>query len=129
MKTIREWLELLPEPYEGQALTNSVGKESLDLEENTLFDALVSAFIWNESAEGEEYWRTLAEDKVLPYAGQTEPPTHALSALHAIALKEGFAVEEIESVERWRESGDDADWKYRILGDSEWQIINLSNDK
>lgn len=125
MKSIREWLELLPEPYKGQALTNSGGKESLDLEENTLFDALASAFIWNESAEGEEYWRTLAEDKVLPYAGQTEPPTNALSALHAIALKEGFAVEEIMSVTNKYGHV----WGYWLKGVPHELVINLSTDK
>lgn len=127
MKTIREWLELLPEPYKGQALTHSSGKESLDLEENTLFDALASAFIWNESAEGEEYWRTVAEDKVLPYAGQTEPPTNAISALHAIAAKEGFPVEGIESVKKW--TGNNL-WGYTLIKSTyEWHYIDLSNDK
>ena len=55
MKTIREWLEELPEPYRTQAIDNT-SESDLMIEEESLADAVIGAFSWNESPEGEIYW-------------------------------------------------------------------------
>lgn len=61
MKTIKEWLETLPEPYRTQALENAknclVGcGRTLDVNQGTLSDAVAGAFIWLLSPQGEQYW-------------------------------------------------------------------------
>lgn len=72
-KTIREWLQQLPEPYQSQAVAN-VLPTNLDSERAMLFLAtdimeldwplIVSsvvkgAFDWKSSNEGADYWATL----------------------------------------------------------------------
>ncbi len=62
MKTIREWLEELPEPYRTQAINNYdlLGpyppfiESPYDIE--TLWSAVLNAFDWSESKEGNHYW-------------------------------------------------------------------------
>lgn len=130
MKTIREWLSELPEPYKGQALANATDAGTIDeTDYYSLSDALTSAFDWTKgpTEHGYDYWETIAksEGNILPYAGQTEPPNNALSALHAIAGKEGFSVEEIMSVEH--KYGDV--WAYWLKDVPHEMIVNLSNDK
>lgn len=60
MKTIREWLEGLPEPYRTQAMNNTirVGKRSLDSISicNSLYWVIQEAFVWQDSPEGGKYW-------------------------------------------------------------------------
>lgn len=65
MKTIREWLEELPEPYRTQALENC---NSMRLSISGLSDivetsriAIMSAFHWDSSPEGFHYWDELYE--------------------------------------------------------------------
>lgn len=128
MKTIREWLEELPEPYREQAL----GYCDAELLSRTVEDFLmaINSFTWEDTKEGTQYWQGV-EDFVLnggPLPA-TESPTNALSALHAIALKEGFLVEEIESVMRPLGIATDDTWKYRLVGNDAWHLINLKTDK
>lgn len=61
MKTIREHLNDLPEPYRTEALENAKGRDfskadtlCLDAE-----DAVMLAFNWSKSSQGEEYWYNL----------------------------------------------------------------------
>lgn len=58
-RTTKEWLDTLPEPYRSQALMNTPyegwGEDRRDLE-----DALWGAFIWEDSPEGHNYWKSLA---------------------------------------------------------------------
>ncbi len=126
MKTIREWLEELPEPYRGQALANGEDSSLLDVDHETLYEALADLFVWEDSPQGDEYWRTLAQGKALPYAGQIEAPTNALSAIHAISLKKGFPVEEIMSIQADEDIPDM--WYYTLKGNSKVHNISLSND-
>lgn len=73
-KTIREWLQQLPEPYQSQAIANAV-PGNLDSERAMLFIAtytmaldwplnvssvLKGAFDWISSNEGTDYWVTLS---------------------------------------------------------------------
>lgn len=56
MKTIRQWLEELPEPYRTQALENIRVKEVLGLPELSFEVALRSAFTWDATPQGYDYW-------------------------------------------------------------------------
>lgn len=58
MKTIREWLEELPEPYRSQAFRNTPCINT-DLYAPSLKYAIVRAFVWHKSPEGFEYWEKL----------------------------------------------------------------------
>ena len=61
MKTIKEWLKELPEPYRSEAIENTdssrlVYKTSMVKDTAT---ALKTAFAWNETKEGFVYWMEL----------------------------------------------------------------------
>lgn len=62
MKTIREWLEELPEPYKTQAKQNTKKLSVFKLEEPTLSDAVMSAFRWETTPEGLNYWMNLYDE-------------------------------------------------------------------
>ena len=55
MKTIREWLEELPDGYSERAIRNT---EEVILREyaGSLSQALVNAFIWYYTDEGDKFW-------------------------------------------------------------------------
>lgn len=61
MKTIEQWLNELPEPYRSQAFENC-GQRLLSLEESSFKYALATAFIWELTTQGHEYWRELANN-------------------------------------------------------------------
>jgi len=131
MKTIREWLEDLPEPYRGQALANMDIQRPGDPggERPCMRNAIETSFRWRDSIEGTVYWSHLRDKyKSAPWNDDAIPelsPTNAISALHAIALKEGFPVEEIEGVMRQFDAEKGDVWSYRLIGDDKWYIINL----
>lgn len=54
MKTIKQWLEELPEPYRTQALENYENNKV-----QSLSFALINAFEWYDTPEGIEYWADL----------------------------------------------------------------------
>jgi len=63
MKTIRQWLQLLPEPFRSQAMRNAERYHSdryWVLIDEIKFDnqaaGLFSAFSFSKSPEGYEYW-------------------------------------------------------------------------
>jgi hypothetical protein len=60
MKTIKEWLETLPEPYRKLALNNLETKpmvfECAISQRATITEALFDAFYWNESPERADFW-------------------------------------------------------------------------
>jgi hypothetical protein len=56
MKTIREWLEELPEPHRTQAINNAEKYDMIDISVDSLIDAIGQGFIWRESPEGGNYW-------------------------------------------------------------------------
>lgn len=55
-KTRLRWLQELPEPYRTQAVINTPNGSLSDIGNENLQDALVSAFDWENSPEGHEYW-------------------------------------------------------------------------
>ena len=122
-KTIKEWLQELPEPYKGQALQHAHSGH-LEREVPNLRQALLCAFSWDSSPEGHKYWQRASKGKYLPYATQTNIPKNALEAIHAIALKEGFKAEEIISINPGNEEGE---WFYCLYADY-YITINLKNN-
>ena len=61
MKTIKEWLEELPEPYKTQALTNmkNFALYAGEYEVTSLDKAIEWAFYWGQTPEGLSYWDDL----------------------------------------------------------------------
>ena len=57
-KTIKEWLNTLKEPYKSKAI-QQINKDILELQCNSITDALLKMFDWSESEEGLEYWSDL----------------------------------------------------------------------
>lgn len=59
MKTIREHLEILEEPYQSQALQNMLKFGENDLKAVNTAVALKMAFLWDDTPEGWDYWDSL----------------------------------------------------------------------
>lgn len=59
MKTIRQHLETLPEPFRREALESLETRGNNKIE--TLDDALKSAFTWVKTPQGHEYWSELVK--------------------------------------------------------------------
>ena len=59
MKTIREHLETLPEPWRTQALENTKEVGNLNLKKPTLKEAIAHGFWWDDTKEKEKYWEDL----------------------------------------------------------------------
>jgi hypothetical protein len=60
-KKIIEWFKELEEPYKSQAISNT-GSRLLREKKESLKEALLSAFLWDRSPQGQEYWSKLEED-------------------------------------------------------------------
>ncbi len=54
-KTIKEWLETLPEPYRTEALDETKGR-ILKTNQGSLTEAIERAFIWADTPRGAFYW-------------------------------------------------------------------------
>jgi hypothetical protein len=61
MKTIRKWLEELPEPDRSNALRYAEEAGFIDDIEPSLAEALKGAFYWLDTPEGALYWGLLAD--------------------------------------------------------------------
>lgn len=59
MKTIRELLEELPEPYRSEAFQNCETASLFNRMEHTKKDALATLFDWDKSPQGNDYWHSL----------------------------------------------------------------------
>ena len=57
-KTIKQWLNTLNEPYKTKALQQT-NKDRLKEKVDSLIIALYKMFVWEDSVEGDEYWRDL----------------------------------------------------------------------
>lgn len=67
MKTVLEWLKTLPKKQSKQAIANT-SHEILRGSEKSLSEALLGAFAWDLSTEGNSYWleiykKVLKEEK------------------------------------------------------------------
>lgn len=61
MKKAKSWFKTLEEPYKTKAINNTP-KDMLKLRYNTLAEALLGSFIWNDSEEGHFYWEKLEKE-------------------------------------------------------------------
>ena len=57
-KTIKQWLNTLNEPYKTKAIQQT-NKDRLKEKADSLIIALYKMFVWEDSVEGDEYWRDL----------------------------------------------------------------------
>jgi len=58
-KTIREWYEMLPEPYREQAIENATERGHIYFNAKSLPDALEGGFGWSKTeslGQGLDYW-------------------------------------------------------------------------
>jgi len=53
MKTVKQWLETLQEPYRSKALKNMTADED---KRDSLSSAIRAAFVWSATEEGFDYW-------------------------------------------------------------------------
>lgn len=58
MRTIREWLNELPDKERAKAFKYE--KPEWDYSKSTMYEAMYWAFIWSETKEGYEYWAEIA---------------------------------------------------------------------
>jgi len=56
MKTIREWSETIEDYDVRIRAINNTDIDALDLERESLSEAMYFAFIWSYSPEGHSYW-------------------------------------------------------------------------
>jgi len=59
MKTIKEWLTELDEPYRTQAL-NNLYDDNGDYYVDDISLAVSAAFVWSRNEQGVDYWADLA---------------------------------------------------------------------
>ena len=57
-KTIKQWLNTLDEPYKSKAIQQT-NKDILELQCNSITDALLKMFEWESSEEGDLFWDNL----------------------------------------------------------------------
>ena len=60
MKTIRQWLSELPEPYRTQSLDNLPSKSNIE-KVSSMQAALINGFEWDKSPQGTQYWVKLVK--------------------------------------------------------------------
>lgn len=58
MKTIKQHLETLKEPYKTRAINNT-SNNNLKLKRISTSLAIYDAFTWSNTPEGSDYWRSL----------------------------------------------------------------------
>jgi len=61
MKTIREWLNELPEDIRVRAFRNVVKPERLEWEGSNLKQALMGAFDWRDTSENHDFWELVSQ--------------------------------------------------------------------
>jgi hypothetical protein len=74
MKTTREWYNELPNDIKIKALANTEWT-TIDSNDASLSQALLTAFVWTDTPEGMEYWLKIYTDVVLNERKQEEPHT------------------------------------------------------
>ena len=63
MKSIKEWLETLPEPYRSEALSNNENMPNFNSDTpNDARGAVFSAFVWSVSPQGSTHWQDLCDE-------------------------------------------------------------------
>lgn len=127
MKTIKEWLQELPEPYKTKTLYYRENASTL-FKDNKYArshgDALDNAFEWSKTEEGEQYWEDLSINLhtrvIIPI------PLNAMTAIEAISLKLGFPAEDIIGIKP-HTNAPHGKWEYMLKDTTTWIFIDLSN--
>lgn len=60
MKSIKHWLETLPEPYRTEAFEEYARQPLSHSYQESLYDALWFGFVWSSSKQGHDYWQDIA---------------------------------------------------------------------
>lgn len=58
MDTIKDYFELLPEPYKSLAIENT-SEDSINKKSPSLKSAICNAFMWSATEQGHNYWKDL----------------------------------------------------------------------
>lgn len=87
-KTVREWLETLPDGYRERALKNMRSEVPL-LRRRSLRAALIKSFDWQLSPEGHAFWRSVADGELPPLPVERKPYTQETFPLWAVWIKTG----------------------------------------
>lgn len=62
MKTIREWIDTFPPYYRDRAISAlNISQEEEDLLFKNAYDALCTAFIWDDTKQGHYFWAEFSE--------------------------------------------------------------------
>lgn len=64
MKTVKQWLEELDEPYRTQALEN-LNERTGNGKAESQAEALLGAFNWGDTLQGHKYWIKLRKNLLL----------------------------------------------------------------
>lgn len=91
MKTVKEYLETLPEPYRSKALRYAY-PHLRDQQVPSLFAAL-SSFNWHETPENDIYWRSLCQ--------RIRERDRILEKLNTINPKRYTSKQIIDELTRW----------------------------
>ena len=111
-KTIREWLNELPEPYRTQALDNAKSSKpyTINAVKPNLHNAILGAFVWRDAPQGFNYWQDVyswSRGHVSP-TSQTKAKTQMTKTLSTECVctirtrQDGTEVVSVESP-RWAE--------------------------
>lgn len=64
MKTIKEWLNELPESIRREAFNNEpkhISTVVWETPSTSMYDAIMGAFVWKDTLQGHDYWARIAE--------------------------------------------------------------------
>ena len=64
-KTVKEWLETLPDPYNALAVENALGDvlgRTYRTTTDSLSSALSQAFVWDFTLEGRDFWAAVYDN-------------------------------------------------------------------
>ena len=61
MKTTEKWFNTLPKEIKNNAFGNSGNNWKKEKKYSSLFEALVCAFVWSETLEGQDYWSEVSK--------------------------------------------------------------------
>lgn len=127
MKTVKKWLQELPEPYRAQALENMDSDEA-NTKVNSQYQALDKAFVWEETPQGEDYWDSIY-DKL--YNGIPLIPRTTITSTHDL-LSEAFSLSQQIKQGYSLFDGIDDNYKKEMIDKSNErirEIVKLLNEK
>jgi len=61
MKTTEKWFNTLPKEIKKRAFGNVNANWKLEYKHSSLFEAVVCAFVWQHTLEGQDYWSEVSK--------------------------------------------------------------------